>query len=63
MSVTKMTINLQMDNAAFDPDKWEEVARILQGIAARISKDNLPYVLIDINGQSVGTIIYDEVTT
>ena len=59
MTINRMNINLGMENSAFEDDKWEEVARILKRIADRISKDDLPYLLIDSNGNSVGTISYD----
>lgn len=61
MSINKMTISIQMDNAAFDPDKWDEVGMILKELAARISRDSLPVTLSDSNGNSCGTVVYDEV--
>ena len=62
MSINKMTINIQMDNAAFDGDeKWWEVSQILRNLAKEIWEDNLPHTLVDSNGNSCGTVVYDEV--
>ena len=60
-TINQMSVNINMDNAAFDPDKWGEVARILHRIANRIYEDDLPYNLSDINGNVCGTIVYSEV--
>lgn len=65
MSINKMTITLFMDNAAFDePGKWKEVSRILRRLTDRLGEGSImgmPGSLSDINGQSVGTIRYEEV--
>lgn len=65
MSINKMTITIKMDNAAFDPDKWVEVEGILRGIADQIRDivftGYLPEVVVDSNGNSCGTVVYDEV--
>ena len=60
MSVNKMTINIQMDNSAFDDDKWGETSRVLGQLAFDLGVDHLPVTLVDLNGNSCGTVVYEE---
>jgi hypothetical protein len=59
-----ITIRIDTDNAAFDDDKASgahtEIARLLAGIAARFDTDG-PHdgPLMDINGNTVGTVTID----
>lgn len=54
----KMTITIQMDNAAFEDNQGGEVARILRELASKIDGDSslegVYYNLRDINGNKVG---------
>lgn len=54
----KLTITIDMDNAAFEVQSGSECARILRKIAARIDgEDSVPGDItpcIDINGNKVG---------
>ena len=61
MSINKITISFQMDNEAFDEDKWLEASRILDTIAMNLRHGRLPVSLVDINGNTCGTVVYDEV--
>jgi len=59
----KLTLEIKMDNAAFDDD--QEIVRILRHAAERVSEGNSvkesKYVLCDINGNVVGHyIVKDE---
>ena len=53
-------IEIQTDNAAFDPDPGPELARILRELAARLD-DGVdlaePIRLRDINGNTVGSAL------
>lgn len=55
----KLTITVEMDNAAFEDNNGTEAARILRAIATRIDGMNWPAgdvaPCIDINGNVVGT--------
>jgi len=60
----KLTITIEMDNAAFDPPELE-VARILRDVAQRLddgqrlSPDDWFPALRDVNGNLVGTVLAD----
>ena len=52
----RLSIVLNLDNAAFDPVE-AEVARILRDYADLISREQLrPKILLDFNGNKVGSI-------
>lgn len=60
-----LKIEINMDNAAFEPDSGTEAARILRKLAADIDGYNYPVDkalrrLLDVNGNAVGTA---EITT
>ncbi len=59
----KITIEIQCDNAAFDPESAVEVSRILGELSNRVGVNGITRrTLRDINGNSVGTmkVEYDE---
>jgi hypothetical protein len=62
----QMTITINMDNAAFEPDKGTEVARILRETADAvdgftfISRNPYSRELHDINGNTVGKAVVIE---
>ena len=57
----ELTVNIGMDNAAFEPHPGDEAARILRNLADKL--DGVDFAddydcnirLIDFNGNSVGT--------
>jgi hypothetical protein len=54
----KFVLEINCDNAAFGPDydaRNDEVARILDDLATRLSFGHVPDTLRDINGNKVGT--------
>jgi hypothetical protein len=58
-----LTLTIETENDAFQPEPAEEVARILEEVAARIRADGAirsPMPLRDVNGTRVGTL--EEVT-
>ncbi|WP_426455361.1 hypothetical protein ACP26L_36595 (plasmid) [Paenibacillus sp. S-38] len=58
----KITITLNgLNNAAFDEHpkgKRGEVARLLRELASKIESGDEPEVLLDINGNKIGTVKY-----
>jgi hypothetical protein len=52
----QLKININMDNAAFDPDFVPELSRIFSDISERLEYlgNNKPLVIRDINGNLVG---------
>lgn len=52
------TIKIKTDNAAFE-DKNAEIARILREIANDLEKDYVRSVILDHNGNNVGTVDVD----
>jgi len=52
----KITITIETENAAFDPDPEVEVARILKDLATKLDRSELPDELRDYNGNKVGTV-------
>lgn len=59
----KLTLEIQMDNAAFDGDgaAHDEAARILRKAADVIESGGWAQVLMDINGNKVGRVDVREV--
>ncbi len=57
-----VTITINTDNAAFQPDPAEEVARILELTARRLTSAGYidTMTLRDINGNTVGELSTDE---
>jgi hypothetical protein len=56
MEQIKITINT--GNSAFEGGEGYELARILRGLADKLENGSEPSKLMDINGNSVGTIEY-----
>lgn len=61
--MSHVCIKLSCDNAAFDPDKSVEVARILRDLADRmdgttLDLDKVSWILRDLNGNQVGRAVY-----
>ena len=60
----KFELKIECDNAAFDPDHGQEVARILRDAAAKLEQGYTParseggLVLRDFNGNKVGIAGY-----
>lgn len=56
----KLTVTINMDNAAFEPTNGIEVARILRYLAEICDNQNLPptmaLLIRDVNGNAVGAI-------
>ncbi len=53
----KLTLTIQMDNAAFEGEYGSvEVARILREVANRVSDPPQEFPLFDINGNKVGKV-------
>lgn len=52
----KVTIEINCDGAAFEPDPGPEIARILAVLATWIREGKHPDRLHDINGNNVGTV-------
>ena len=56
----KATIEIEMDNAAFDDGSGRELARILGELAAKVSRVEITpgrgWNLFDVNGNKVGTV-------
>jgi len=53
----KFTLSIDTDNAAFEPDEAEEIARILRALANRITREGLSgffETIHDVNGNDVG---------
>jgi hypothetical protein len=51
----ELVITLQIDNAAFEPSAYREVARILREYGQRLlATENLGASLRDVNGNTVG---------
>ena len=56
----KHSFIIRTDNAAFDEDPNAETARILRKIADKIENGEEPVSILDINGNRVGTYMYEE---
>jgi hypothetical protein len=60
----RLTIDIEMDGAAFWPDPGEEVERILQRIARQAGAfgiESVPQAIHDANGNRIGTALLEEV--
>ena len=55
-----ITIDIQCDNAAFEDNPEQEVARILKELAERIAYGLSDRNLKDINGNTVGNMYVNE---
>ena len=58
-----LSVNIETDNAAFEGDaKYHELPRILRKVADAIEGGSLlgSTALLDVNGNSVGEVRYDE---
>lgn len=51
-----VTITIETVNAAFDPDPWPEVARILRAMADQFEADGATYAPRDTNDNVVGEV-------
>lgn len=53
----KLTIEIELDNAAFqDGHRNDEVAEILEYLARAFKRDKIPNRVSDINGNTVGSV-------
>lgn len=52
----KVTITINTENDTFMPYANDEVCRILRHIEDRIRNNAIPSIILDINGNKVGTI-------
>lgn len=52
-------ININCSNAAFDDAPEIELARILSHLVNELREGIRPTVLIDLNGNTVGTVTYE----
>ena len=52
----KCKITIDMDNAAFEPDPDQELARILKVLAKRVTETGEVETIMDANRNKVGTI-------
>lgn len=57
--MTKFSVEISTENAAFFPNWEDEVIRILRRLADDLEKNAIPDKLRDINGNTVGTVWYD----
>jgi hypothetical protein len=48
-------VEVEVENAAFQPTPWPELARIFQGLVNDMHKEFVCVTLKDINGNTVGT--------
>ena len=49
------TVEVEVENEAFQPTPWPELARIFQGLVNDMHKEFVCVTLKDINGNSVGS--------
>lgn len=57
----RITIQFETGNSAFDDEPETEIARILRDMAARFERDGFaPEKIVDANGNTVGSVTYDE---
>lgn len=57
--MSKFTITIETNNAAFQPEPCYEVARILRDLADKLAEGGEPETVRDYNGGTVGRIEYD----
>ena len=55
-----ITITINTENAAFDLEPLYEVSRILERLTIKFDEKEIPDVLMDINGNKVGTVEVSE---
>jgi len=55
----KVTITIETRNAVFADEPGYEVARILRNLADELEEGHRPEIMRDINGNTVGFIVYD----
>jgi hypothetical protein len=48
-------VEVEVENSAFQPTPWPELARIFQGLVNDMHKEFVCVTLKDINGNTVGT--------
>ena len=58
--MTRIEIGFDTENAAFEDTPEVEISRILQKLAHDIAAGREPGRIIDINGNSIGTVLYVE---
>lgn len=56
-----MKLTIRTDNAAFEPDRGAELARILRKLADRVEREDQPgrgeeWKVLDVNGNTVGKV-------
>lgn len=54
----RMTIELSLLNSAFEDNPKHEIIRILRDIADRFERNQVPTVIMDVNGNEVGQVIF-----
>jgi len=52
---SNFTLNIDIENAAFDPDAAPELARLLREIADRVENGSIGGTIRDFNGNNVGS--------
>jgi hypothetical protein len=57
MKPERITITIELGNAAMQD--MHDVARALKALAARFAAEQEPTKVIDLNGNSVGTVTYE----
>lgn len=59
----KLSIEIDTSNAAFEPDPKQEVARVLNGLAAALLGGAADYTLrgrlVDVNGNQIGSWFWE----
>jgi len=55
VTMMKFSVTVKCDNAAFDPDPLEELARIIRDLADRLDRGVAFGSIRDVNGNCVGS--------
>lgn len=55
----RITITINLGGSAFGDDPYLEVSRILKELSKKFNDGDEPCKVMDINGNSVGTIVYE----
>jgi len=55
----KCTIEINMNNSAFEDDPNGELARILNNLSKSLAVGPIPYSIWDINGNRVGQMVIE----
>ena len=58
--MTQFQLTIECDNAAFEDEPTEELARILKGISEHVGRGNTENVVFDINGNNVGSYCFEQ---